>query len=571
MALVNNRSAFDKLVAGLNSQDRADMLGRLNSVGPKSVQLVETEDMQPERNLSLHLRYKSESCLYKFILWIRSIFQQKSPERLYNEDVINDLARKVNKEHPGVLNLRAKVLDEGFYDRLLDIKDASDFFKPYFNFIDETKGDFYVFLSTFVAPELADKINSQADPFTLEFTTEPGPDQKSKLLKALDNILSDIDGVTKSNLYAAVSSVNWLKKFSVLPFLHFTAQFTNLADDTYTCPYRNATLDFEPFSAVFTNVHSIQNEVLEAIYLYVQRKDLKSTASQQDIERGVKEFMAKAVSKLSAIQIFISTIPVIKIGKIINDDYDWQPKNMEGVEAWFPMFRSQWRSIIEIRWNDWIRECKKSKIIKNLYSDFCLDEFPKIKYQPWTQLWMKVPFNFQLSGGFLSWFATEKYGVVISSLNDVLLEGIFNGVQIRSEYADAMNNFVQANKEIQELLDRLSPTGEYGMLFAEFSTTAVRSTQIQNQIHSMMSSTEATIRSAIKKFLKSTEVLSRIIGKLFNTEKKTQREILQNFLTIKGRQNREWRDSLSEARNILMKSIYYVSELEPIDVETKEL
>ena len=262
------KSAFDKLVAGMDSEDRFEMLERIKESAAPAVQLIETENPINEKNLTLHLRFKEESFLYRFFLWIRGIIAKKDSEKIYNEDVLASMARRINRDHPGVINHRSGLLDSVFYQHLKALKSAADFFKPYFNIIDDNPGDFYVFLSSFVAPDLADEINTQADPFSLGLEIEPDPDLKNSLLRKLDEILKNIDGNAKSSMYYAVSSLNWLRLFTRLPYLHFMSQFTNIAGDLYTCPYRLAINDFDAFAAVFSSTASVQNEVLEAMLLF---------------------------------------------------------------------------------------------------------------------------------------------------------------------------------------------------------------------------------------------------------------------------------------------------------------
>ena len=308
-----NRSAFDKLVAGMDAVERSDMLEKINQSAVSVVQLVETEDQYPEKNVSLHIRFKGESAFYRFFLWLRSLLEKKDPEKIYNEDVLASMARRINRDHLGILNHKNGLIDSVFYEHLRSLRSSAEFFKPYFNIIDENPGDFYVFLSSFVTPELSDIITAEADPFSLSFDTEPDLATKNRLLKNLDSILNNIDGAAKSNLYSAVSSLNWLRQFTRLPYIHFTSQFTNLTGNHYTCPYRNAVNDFSSFAAVFSNVMSVQNEVLEAMLMFSQRKEITKNAQDKDIERTIKEFIAKANQCFGIIQMFISNVPIIKV------------------------------------------------------------------------------------------------------------------------------------------------------------------------------------------------------------------------------------------------------------------
>lgn len=565
----DNRTAFDRLVAGMTSEERSSMLEKINQDSVSVVQFIETENQVPEKSLSLHLRFKEESFFYRFFLWLRGIIEKRSSEKIYNEDVIASMARRLNRDHPGIVNHRNGLLDTVFYEHLKALKSASDFFKPYFAIIDDSPGDFYVFLSSFVAPELSEKINSEADPFSLDYSTEPTNDTRAMLLKNLDNILKNIDAGSKSDMYTAVSSVNWLRQFTRLPYIHFTSQFTNLTGANYTCPYRNAVNDYAAFAAVFTNILPVKSEVLEAMLMFSQKKNLTKNAQDKDIERTVKEFLSKTNQYFASIQSFISSVPILKTGKIINADYDWLPGNIEGVEAWFPNFRSHWRKIIDVRWGDWLRERKKKNLENYLKNDFGLSEFPVLTYRPWQALWMRVPFSCELTGGFMSWFSENAYDNMIQTLNEVMMEGVFVRNENRIEYSEGLNLFVQSVSQIRELTDRLAPEGEFGALFDEFATSRLRSFQVQNQIDSMMATTESEIKDSVRKFSKGTRMMDKCLNGILSDEKDGVHDGLQNLGTIKGSQNRAWKDRLRNIWETLKKAQFYISELEPIDSATE--
>lgn len=562
------RDAFDKLVAGLNTEDRNIMLSKLNANKTQTVKFVNTEVYEQKEDTRLSLRLKNESVFYKFLLWLRSLFSKEKIEELYSEDLIAKIAKSVDREFPHLIHHQQNVLDSIFYERLKALKDCADFFKPYFALIEDSIGDFYVFLSSFVTPQIADEINSKADPFTLPFSKVPSNEVKKDLVIKMDKVLKDMAPTTKNSLYTAISSTNWLMQFTKLPFLHFLSQFTNISGDAYTCPYSNARNDFIHFAKVFTNVLTVENNVLEAIFLFSQRKNITDNAQEKDIDKAVNEFLSKTNMHFSTIQMFISGVPIVKLGKIINRDVTWSPENMEGAEAWFPSFRNQWHKIIDIRWNDWQRERKKSMLSDDLKNDFMLDGFPVMQYKPWELLWTRVPFSCELTGGFLSWFALEKFPKIIPDLNTLMMEGVFVNNENRNEYSEALSEFIACNNQMQDLLHRLSEEGEYGQKFIEFSESKVRSFQTQNQIDSMMSTTESEIRDVLKRFCKTCRTIELIFHGIFDDEKDGVHETLQNYSTIKGSHNRQYRENLGKIRKILKSATFYIAELEPIDNAT---
>lgn len=563
------KDTFDRLVGDLNAQERHEMLGRINKNAPETIQLIDTETRNTGPVISLLSKLDNESIFYKFFLWLRSLFSKRTKTSIYNEDLLASMAKKVNHNHPGLINHHNFVLDYLFYDRLKSLKEASDFFKPYFSFIENAQGDFYIFLSSFVVPELNDNIKKATDPFSIPFSTNPTMQLKNELTRKLDDILNSIDSDTRKKLYYSIDSLNWLKLFTKLPYLHFLSQFTNVSGSNYTCPYVNATQDYNAFAALFVHVKSISSECLEALYLFSQKKELKQGIQEKDVERAVKEFMTVANGHLVAIKMFISGVPIIKVGKLINSNYDWEPENIEGSEGWFPTFRSQWRKNIDILWNDWIRERKKNLLGNNLKEDFNLQEFPVMAWRPWKKMWTSISFSYELTGGFISWFATEKYDEIITPLNEVMLEGIFIKTENRKEYSDGLNLFVSANKQMLDLLLKLTPDGLYGSVFEDISANKLRTLKVQNQIDSMMSSIESEILNILDNFKTGTKKITNVFNGFFDDIRDGTHEPLQNWTTIKGHQNREWRDKLREIRNLIKRAIFYISELEPIDAETK--
>ncbi len=450
------------------------------------------------------------------------------------------------------------------------MKNASDFFKPYFSIINQDRGSFYVFLGSFVAPEISEKINAQADPFILPFDKDDTIEVKNGLLKKLDEILKEINPNSKNNIYNAIMSVNWLYSFISLPFLHFISQFTNIIEKSFTCPYNNAKNDYDAFAAVFDNVKTIENEILEAIYLFSQKKELKNNVQEKDVEKAIKEFMNTANYHFASIQMYISIVPTEKLGKIIHNDYDWYAQNIDGVESWFPSYRAEWRKIIDIRWNEWLRERKKNQLGKTLKANFDLDNFPSMEYRPWNDIWLTTPFSCELTGGMLSWFYVNKYSKIIQPLNDVVMEGIFLRSENRTEYSEGLNVFATANTQMGELLEKLSPKGRYGEIFEELKNNKMRSFQVQNQIDSMMAATEAEVKECTKKFIKGAKTIDLVFHGFFDETKDGIHEGLQNIMLIKGNQNRLFRDKLIEIRNIIRLTVFYLTELIPIDATSEK-
>lgn len=565
-----HRGSFDELVAGISSDERKYLLAKINQNREHSFPLVQPAREETD-GFTLDIKLNSESFLYKLFLWIRSLISKKHKLEIYNDDLIRTLARKINKNHPGIVDMQNGLILSLFYEKLKELKNAADFFKPYFNIFNENPGKFYVFMSTFIAPEIASSINAEADPYSVPFEKEGTKEVRSSLLKKLEGILKDIPQKSRAVMYDAVKSLNWLKRFSELPYTHFLAQFTAIVSENYTCPFTNAQTDFNALANVLSDARSIPNEALEALFLFPQRKGGATVELDQDTEKSMREFLSKSAAGISMVQMFISTVPFFALGKVIFSDYDWQIETFGGAEDWFVKFKEEWKIVFDERWESWLRDRKKSQLADVLMEKFGILSFPELPYRPWANLWGGVPFRCEMTGGFLYWFATVKYEEVMGVLNVLVLEGVFLNNDNRAEFSEAMNKFAEINHQVQLFGESLNEKGSVGSVFAKLIADHVRTLKGQNMVNSMILNAETSIRGWESSFCDCCRTIEKVLAGILDDEKTDKKyESIQNLMTIKGRENRAYRDNLQAEREVLLESRRILAEIEPLDLPKVE-
>lgn len=565
-----HRGSFDELVAGISSDERKYLLAKINQNREHSFPLVQPAREETD-GFTLDIKLNSESFLYKLFLWIRSLISKKHKLEIYNDDLIRTLARKINKNHPGIVDMQNGLILSLFYEKLKELKNAADFFKPYFNIFNENPGKFYVFMSTFIVPEIASSINAEADPYSVPFEKEGTKEVRSSLLKKLEGILKDIPQKSRAVMYDAVKSLNWLKRFSELPYTHFLAQFTAIVSENYTCPFTNAQTDFNALANVLSDARSIPNEALEALFLFPQRKGGATVELDQDTEKSMREFLLKSAAGISMVQMFISTVPFFALGKVIFSDYDWQIETFGGAEDWFVKFKEEWKIVFDERWESWLRDRKKSQLADVLMEKFGILSFPELPYRPWTNLWGGVPFRCEMTGGFLYWFATVKYEEIMGVLNVLVLEGVFLNNDNRAEFSEAMNKFAEINHQVQLFGESLNEKGSVGSVFAKLIADHVRTLKGQNMVNSMILNAETSIRGWESSFCDCCRTIEKVLAGILDDEKTDKKyESIQNLMTIKGRENRAYRDNLQAEREVLLESRRILAEIEPLDLPKVE-
>lgn len=565
-----HRGSFDELVAGISSDERKYLLAKINQNREHSFPLVQPAREETD-GFTLDIKLNSESFLYKLFLWIRSLISKKHKLEIYNDDLIRTLARKINKNHPGIVDMQNGLILSLFYEKLKELKNAADFFKPYFNIFNENPGKFYVFMSTFIAPEIASSINAEADPYSVPFEKEGTKEVRSSLLKKMEGILKDIPQKSRAVMYDAVKSLNWLKRFSELPYMHFLAQFTAIVSETYTCPFTNAQTDFNALASVLSDARSIPNEALEALFLFPQRKGGATVELDQDTEKSMREFLSKSAAAISMVQMFISTVPFFALGKVIFSDYDWQIETFGGAEDWFVKFKEEWKIVFDERWEAWLRDRKKSQLADVLMEKFGILSFPELPYRPWANLWGGVPFRCEMTGGFLYWFATVKYEEIMGVLNVLVLEGVFLNNDNRAEFSEAMNKFAEINHQVQLFGESLNEKGSVGSVFAKLIADHVRTLKGQNMVNSIILNAETSIRGWESSFCDCCRTIEKVLAGILDDEKTDKKyESIQNLMTIKGRENRAYRDNLQAEREVLLESRRILAEIEPLDLPKVE-
>lgn len=568
MSSATERGSFDELVAGISSEERKFLLAKLNRNREEEISILQPAREETD-DFTLDLKLRRETLLYRFFLWLRTLFTKKSKVELYNSDLLLKLARRINKNHPGIIDVDHHLLHSLFYEKLKELKVVAEFFKPYIAIMNENPGKFYVFLGTFIAPGITAEISKSVDPYQIPFEREATNELRASLLRRMDSILKEISPRDRTKLYNAVRGLQWLRQFTVLPYLHFIAQFTAIVSEQYTCPYVNAEVDFGNFASILTYAKSISNEALEALFLFPQRKGGAAVELDGETENSMREYLSKAASNISMIQMFISTVPMSALGKVVYGDYDWKVEETGGGEDWFMKYKEEWKVFFDARWAAWLRDRKKAQLTGVLKDKFDLDSFPELEVRPWAHLWGGITFHCEMTAGFLAWFAKNKYQEIIQLLNVLILEGVFINNENRAELSEGMTMFSDTNQAIQAFDQSLAPTGSFGEVVQKLIDEHVRTMKGQSLIDSMIVNAEGSIRTWEMKLCDSIRTIERVLHGVLDEEKVKDYDSIQNLMTIKGRENRAYREKLSNARECLLQCKDILAEIEPLDMPPK--
>ena len=147
------------------------------------------------------------------------------------------------------------------------------------------------------------------------------------------------------------------------------------------------------------------------------------------------------------------------------------------------------------------------------------------------------------------------------------MEGIFINNENRAELSEAVNDFDNINQKIEDFVHSLSSSGSLGTIFQKIADNHLRTMKAQSQIDALIINAETSVRTWEKKFCETCRTFERIFNGIMDEKKQKGYESIQNFVTIKGRENRAFRESLENARKILNEAKNVLSEIEPLELE----
>lgn len=567
MPTQNRSQTFDSLVSGLNGDERKALLTKMQNGATSEISTLETNEefADSDDKGDFKTRLQQESFLLRVWLWIKSIFTNTSVEQVYNNTLVAQIAHNVQAQTPGLIDYHHQYLSNDFYEKLVELKHAADFFSGCIQTYEKNPGSFYVLLGSLIMPQIGDTMDKEADPYQYALTKEANTEMRTSLLRKMDDILQKIPSDKKSEMYMCVRSVEWLRQFTKLPFTEFISKFTSVVDNLNTCSFDVVENEISAFAHILYNGRTIPDEVIEALYLYSVRQVNAVELDDIDGKNSGASFMDTAAAQISVISMFITTVPMRSVACIVYNNALLVPEAFGGGEEWFVKYKAEWKKLFDRKWESWIRDCKKEKLKTKLMDYFTMATFPLFPVRPWGALWGGVPFSYEMTLGFLNNFFKEQFTAYEKVLKIVTLEGDFSIKDNRYEFNDTVNMFENIYDALKELATKLSNTGEYGVEFLRYQEMKGKTKSGVQKINMIMEQVEDTVEGLIASFGDACRTIDKLLTGLLSSKIDSHYGNLTNMSTIQGRDNKKFRDDLEKCTHGIEHAFEIVKELEPID------
>ncbi len=563
------RTTFERLVSQISEDERSALLEKMRPLegDPDSRALESEKDPAMDADgIVIEESLKRESFFYRLILWLRSLLTSTPAEQLYNDDKIMALFRKINRDYPGLIDYKGALLLGIFYEKLLELKKAADFFRPYLDSIYKNIGAFYVFLGASVVPEVAKRMNDEIDPMRLPLDREVTGELRSSFLRKMEDVIKEIPSPKRAYMYQCAASVDWLYQFTRLPFERFAGAFSNGLSDSQVARFESVSSELNAFAKILCNGKSLPTEAFESVFLFSAKEMVPASSEAKDDDSRAKEFMDKATSFMTIIHMFINSVPLRYVNKVVYNNIQWQPEQFSGAEDWFARYKEQWKRLFDEQWNYWLKEKKKNSLNKRLKDNFGIEKVPLLPDRPWAEMWGGVNFHYENTAGFLYWFVSKKQNEVCEPLKTLLLEGQFVNKENRAEFANTLNDLSQISSAIYDLAEDLSKSGQTGMVFEKLASDHLRTLAAQSKIDTLIIEREALVKANKNSFCNCARSVLSVLGGVFSEKKDTRYDGIQNLASIQGSQNAAFRGSLMQSQKVFAAALDILKELEQIDM-----
>ena len=553
-----DKNSFDTLVSGLSSDERRQMLERMQGTqGDPEKESLAPVDIDADGSVPLATQLKNESIFFRFWLWLKSLISGTPAATLYNDYQVGAIAHNVARVSPNAIDFRRKVLSTAFFNRLSELKRAADFFKPYCSLIDG-EGDFYVFLGMQGMPQVAEQMAKEVDPYSLPLDKGAKSEQRVSLLRRMDEVLANIQPEQKEAMYACARAAEWLSQLTKLPFNALLARFSPVTEGEYACSFADARADIDECARVLCNGRkTVPQEVLESLYLYYQEK------MRGFVQVSAEEFIQKAHAQLAVMHTFLATVPVRSIGRVVHNNAQWQPDEMTGAEDWFVKYKMGWKRLFDQKWEAWTKDCKKEVVRQSFKRYFDLEQFPLLPARPWEAF--GLTFRYELTGGFLAWFFKEPFPHYVPTFKTVMTEGDFMQKVNRTEFTEAFNALMQITEGLEGLRSACESGGSVRTAFKAFEDD--RTQQGQLKAEQALRAFESDMGRLLYKFGEGSRKMRLVLAGLTGYSEDSRYDSLHNIEEIGGnsKENALFRKRLQDAKDTFDHALEIVKELEPID------
>ena len=344
-------STFESLVASLSKEETKRLLldigNSMQRVQPETQETPLAPD-EAAKTEKVVIGLAKEPFFLRIWLTILSLIKSIPVESLYQKELVNRVGRDLKDHNSKYINIPKQLYTSAFYNLLSNLRKTQVFFSSMLDCYNSEKNNFYMLLSSFIAPSLYEELLQISSSFDVK-AEDTSNARKNTILKEIEKLTTELDTNIKFEMYEVSRAIEWMRTFCDFSLDKVLLKFSIQPSET-TCSIFAIQNEIELLASVLASSKNIPIPMLQTLFLLYKKDVLplgKETQKEQNdsLEQNANKFIDDALKALSYIGEFKKNIPMRKIVKYVKQDITWIPIEFSAGEDWFLYFKHAWKDL----------------------------------------------------------------------------------------------------------------------------------------------------------------------------------------------------------------------------------
>ncbi|MDR2922191.1 MAG: DUF5312 domain-containing protein [Treponema sp.] len=511
-------NTLNRLVSSLSLEERNEFLEKLKIKSTLSFESLYEAADENEKYESLEVLYTKLPWYSRFFYYLISIVKNISPSKVFEEEHVARLGRFIQIKTPGLYNYQQKMLLSGFFELLMDLKEAARFFFTALDCsVNQDKGSFYAFLGSLEMGDVHLKLQNDT---TAKAILDINPDAseseiRSSALRVMEEAFGEITEVQRNVMYYNARSLNCLKELSAFPFDRLLLSFGHSGGQT--CPVgavRELLVNLN--NILFSLKDPPTLSLLESLFVFQLHGRKGEDGFNMDNE--THKLLSASEEAIAALRYFNRKVPLTRILRCAFRDMSLAPRQISGGEDWFLVYQEYWKRHIDTLLAEFIHS-RKRREIQASFKYFIKDTPLKVlEHTASDNNRDGIPLAEAFTLGFLRSFHSSVFMTEIATaLKPILIEGEFFKRENRAEFTGAYNDLMRIDEDVSKLDRKMSPEGDCGKRYAQakndISALPVKRKRVQLVLDEVTREAKGIILRTISAAMMMVNVLNGILRK----------------------------------------------------------
>lgn len=566
-----NKSTFESLVASLSEEETKKLLFNISNSMQNMQPELQEKPKSPEESKTgkVVLNLANESFFLRIWLMLLSLLKSIPVESLYQKELVDRVGRDLKKHDSKYINIPKQIYTSTFYALLSDLRKTQIFFSSMLDCYNSEKNNFYMLLSSFIAPEVYSNLLRISSSFDVE-AGDTSNARKNTILKEIEKLTTEVDAEIKADMYKVSRAIEWMRTFCDFSLDKVLLKFSVQPSES-TCSIFAIQNEIELLASILASAKNIPIPMLQTLFL-LYKKDVLPLGNDvqklqgESLEQNTNKFIDDALKALSYIEQFKKNVPIGKIVKYVKQDITWTPIEFSAGEDWFLYFKHAWKDLFLQEWGTWVSNIQKETIKARMLQIVEAEKLQEISYKPWRKLLGDAPLkNETVLEFFKTFFQTVYPNAFVSSLKIILTEGAFYRTDNLSEYTSAFNSLNQIAREIASFENELSPESVIGTSFASIIESGVLTIKTKTQMETLVRNIESDIKRICTRILESLKSMNVILTGIVGGTKTGIYATLSNWSGIQGNNNKKFQDEVIKIKETIASIIDLINTMSTIE------